>query len=178
VRHDISPEGVEGWMSPEAGALLTKMASQIPEGGLIVELGSYHGKSLMFLALGAAARKGHVISIDFPPAHRQFIEETVRKFEAEDLVQIITGKSVEMAPRLYGQVIDLLFIDANHFEVKQDIETYLPLMNPSGVIMFHDFGSKQFPDVEKDVVEAFPDWQERTIGKVHLLLALRLGERQ
>ena len=60
---------------------------------------------------------------------------------------------------------DLVFLDGDHSYsgLKADIEAWLPLVRPGGILCGHDFGG-QFPGVERAVVEAFPDHQ----GKAHV----------
>src|SRR5688500_2728947 len=56
---------VEGWFGLEEGRLLYRLAFEADPAGAIVEIGSWHGRSTIWLAAGAAAGRGaSVIAID------------------------------------------------------------------------------------------------------------------
>lgn len=54
---------------------------------------------------------------------------------------------------------ELIFIDAGHAkgETKEDINNYLPLLKPNGILCGHDYNSPEgtWPDVAKEVHEVF-----------------------
>lgn len=68
-------------------------------------------------------------------------------------------RSEEAAPLLKaaGVMADMIYIDADHtYEgCKADIENYLPMLKPGGLMCGHDIGG--FPGVTKAVMEAFPN---------------------
>lgn len=53
----------------------------------------------------------------------------------------------------------MIFIDANHtYEaVKEDIAAWWPRLMPDGVMIGHDYRTKNFPGVDQAVKEAFGD---------------------
>ena len=80
---------VPGWCSPEAGWALYRMAMAAPEGTAVVEIGSWMGRSAVWLGWGAKhgacgvrvvtiPRAGHVMMNDDPPA---FIEALAAALE-------------------------------------------------------------------------------------------------
>jgi len=52
MRKFIFPEDVEGWLWDKEGEELYKLAQRNKDLGVVVELGSYHGKSTICLAQG------------------------------------------------------------------------------------------------------------------------------
>lgn len=54
--------------------------------------------------------------------------------------------------------IDMLFIDDGHLEheIRGDIEAWIEHMRVSGYVLFHDYGSKEWPDVKMVVDEVMP----------------------
>jgi predicted O-methyltransferase YrrM len=56
---------VEGWLEPGEGRLLYRLAAEADPAGCIVEIGSWHGRSTIWLAAGAQAGRGaRVVAID------------------------------------------------------------------------------------------------------------------
>src|SRR5574338_548773 len=55
---------IHGFLDPAEMELLYRLASALPTGGVIVEIGSYQGKSTVCLGLGAKAAGAHVWAID------------------------------------------------------------------------------------------------------------------
>lgn len=58
-------------------------------------------------------------------------------------------------PKIVGAIgpVDWLYIDGGHTfpEVKYDIETYLPLLKPGGVLAFDDYDNPVCPEVREAV---------------------------
>lgn len=81
------------------------------------------------------------------------------KAQAKDYgkrAEILHGSSVEMAQQVRDKSVDFVFIDADHdYEcVKEDIETWLPKIKPSGWLIGHDW-NMEFPGVIQAVTEKF-----------------------
>lgn len=70
-------------------------------------------------------------------------------------LRILRMKSLEAIHIFPEKYFDLVFIDADHFyePLKQDIESWLPLVREGGMISGHDYGSSRFPDCMKAVDE-------------------------
>jgi hypothetical protein len=64
-------------------------------------------------------------------------------------------KSVAAAKLFPNEYFDLVFIDGNHgyTYVKEDIKCWLPLVRNGGVLIGHDYGSKNYPGVKMAVDE-------------------------
>lgn len=147
---DISyAETVTGWMAREELEYLAGLAEQCQ---CIAEIGSWQGRSTSALA---AHTKGIVVCIDTfqgsvehqaqlkgKPAsgvYHAFCSNTSRY----DNVWPLLANSLSAARTLsHGPMrFDLIFIDASHdYEsVKADIQAWLPLLAPGGILAGHDY---------------------------------------
>ena len=142
-----------GQVTPKEVERLNWLGSQVPENGLIVEIGAYRGKSGASIASGMP-KTARLMSID-PWLHqgetKQEYEtiETVKEYhdnlkEWKPRVIQIIGYPNEVAP-FVGE-IDLLFIDAIKNGVTPIWETWLPKVKIGGWIASHDY----LPDPEHD----------------------------
>lgn len=156
---------VPGWLSDEEGEALYELAKDCTGKGVIVEIGSWKGKSTICLGLGSRAGRGvRVFAVD-PHAdyrHGEF-RANIERAGIADLVTPVKGLSQEVV-RDFHEPIELLFVDGSHEEedVRRDFETWVPKVVDGGVIAFHDttwhagvrrvvaekiFASRQFRDV-------------------------------
>lgn len=130
----IFPNKVDGWLVPTEGRLLYQLAQKNKELGVVVELGSYHGKSTICLAQGAQnANDGKVYTVDIFQGGRyananDFLPKfmgNIASYGVGDSVTPIKGDFLEVA-RKWDKPIRLLFIDGAHqYEnVKRDFEAW------------------------------------------------------
>lgn len=127
-------------------------------GAKLVEVGVWHGASVVYLAQKAQeADKCPVIyAVDI--FVEPFIEDFRRTLEecgVEGLVRPIKSDSTEAAALFDDRSLDFVFIDADHsYEaVKRDLLAWLPKVRPGGIIGGHDYPR---PGVKKAVAEALP----------------------
>src|SRR5690242_12929620 len=76
--NNILPDSVHaiiGHLSPNEAQLLYDLAAAVPQDGVIVEIGSYQGKSTVCLGLGAKEAGARVYAID-PHEDKQENEHT------------------------------------------------------------------------------------------------------
>jgi predicted O-methyltransferase YrrM len=152
------------------GQRLAYLASQVPQNGVIVEIGSYRGQSAAYLASGAP-QHATVYMVDmwdrnnleavsesnrYAVAGEKHLEIAIERLSALGLIDKITtirGLSAEVA-KGWSQKIDLLFIDGDHsYEgVKLDYENWYPFVKNGGVIAFHDY-SNRWEGVQKFIEE-------------------------
>src|SRR5512132_1744178 len=69
--------GIGGWLSEEQARVLYERAAALPAGARIVEIGSYHGRSTIILAL--AAPEAEVVAIDPFAAEQIATRERLRE---------------------------------------------------------------------------------------------------
>jgi predicted O-methyltransferase YrrM len=156
---------VPGWLSDEEGEALFELAQECTGKGVIVEIGSWKGKSTICLGRGSRAGNGvRIFAVD-PHAeyrHGEF-RENLERAGIADLVTAVQGLSQQVADDFH-EPIELLFVDGSHeeAEVREDFEKWVPKVVERGIVAFHDttwhdgprkvvaekiFGSHQFRDV-------------------------------
>ena len=149
---------IEGWLSDSEAILLYLMAKNGPGDGAIVEIGSFKGRSTIYLAQGSIDGNREIVtSIDphqgsrtimncVPPGGTEAtFKENLRKFNVFEHVDAYTATSEKIA-KTWDKKIRLLFIDGNHdYEaVKLDYELWEPHLIVGGLIAMHD-SSGGFP---------------------------------
>jgi predicted O-methyltransferase YrrM len=161
-------EAARGFMPPDEGLALHEAALLVPVGGApMLEIGSYCGKSSIYL--GAAARERDTVL--FALDHHRGSEENQPGWEwhEPDLVDPAVGR-IDTLPRFRHTVFDadlegsvvavvgdsptvgkhwqtplaLLFIDGGHGSepAHRDYETWARWVEPHGLLLIHDV----FPD--------------------------------
>lgn len=169
---------LDGLITPEVGRVLHRYAMKVPAGQAIVELGSYHGKSTAFLALGS--RDGNdqlVYAVDtwseehsawrssvmarIPSPKLETFQEQLASLGLLDRVEPYTGTTTdaaaEYADALHDNAVDpvgLLYVDADHSydAVMADFNVWRDLMAPDGVMIFDDY-TKSNPGVVRALRE-------------------------
>lgn len=174
--------GVDGFLLDIQAYALMTLANEGPGAGVIVEIGSYMGRSTCCLALGSkCAAREKVFAVDHftgSPEHQKGapsqslellergttfpkFEENVRKAGVSDYVEPIRAASVE-ASTGWNKPIRLLFIDGDHaYEAsKLDFECWAPHVVPGGIIAFHDIGyAEGVTKFYQELVQNSPDYQ-------------------
>lgn len=147
-------KGVEGWLTDKEGETLYRLAQNCRGEGVIVEIGSYKGKSTIWLAAGSKDGRGiPVYAVDHhqgsPEHYLWYGHKPIRTFEEfqknikaaglENIVIPIVKTSAEAAKDL-NQPVALIFIDGSHdYEsVKLDFDCWFPKLIDGGLIVFHD----------------------------------------
>ena len=145
---------VPGWLSDEEGEALYELARACTGKGVIVEIGSWKGKSTICLGLGSRAGSGVPIFAVDPHAdyrHGEF-KENIERAGIADLVTPLKGLS-QLVVDGFEQPIELLFVDGSHEEddVREDFEKWVPKVVEGGVVAFHD--TTWHPGVRRVVAE-------------------------
>lgn len=139
---------IDGWFSYSQQAALYEIVKGLRPRSLIMEIGTYRGKSTLFYTL--ANPEVIVITNDicnYPwttkldPAGFELKNKPIdeRVLHAGNVMQII-GRSSEIV-KTWNLPIDFLFIDGKHSydEVKQDINDWGKFVVKGGYIVFHDY---------------------------------------
>jgi len=103
----------------------------------VLELGTCDGGSAFFMMLGLGP-EARLTTVDIGTNRPWQLEP----FRQDPRLRVIVGNDLELSADEVGgaQTIDLLFIDTLHEEghVKKELERYLPLVKPGGVIVMDD----------------------------------------
>jgi predicted O-methyltransferase YrrM len=161
-------EAATGFMPVAEGLALCETAEAYAAVGPVLEVGSYCGKSALYLAAGvraarAAGIRQQVVTVDhhrgseehqpgweyhdpslIDPESGRFdtmprLRATLAAAGVEDDVVVIVGRSVDVA-RLWRTPLGLLFIDGGHTDAaaQWDYEGWAPAVALSGVLAIHD----------------------------------------
>jgi predicted O-methyltransferase YrrM len=158
---------IDGYLFDEEGPFLMSLAQQCTGQGVIVEIGSYCGKSTVWLATGSQCGAGvtvyaidhhegspeHQVDTTFHGTEKRF-RDTIRGAGLDGIVTAVVTTS-EAAASTWTQPIELLFIDGAHdyHSVRGDFERWSPFVIPGGTIAFHD-SSGYWPGVWRVIQES------------------------
>ena len=117
------------------GAALRFLASVI-EARAVVEVGTGAGVSGLWLLRGMRA-DGVLTTIDVEPEHHRAARETyAEEGIASNRVRLISGRALDVLPRLTDAAYDLVFCDADKKEYAGYLEQALRLLKPGGTVVF------------------------------------------
>jgi MMP 1-O-methyltransferase len=163
----LAAEAARGFMPVAEGLALYRTASDYAGVGPIAEIGTYCGKSTIYLAAAASEARQLVVTVDHhrgseeiqpgwefhdpelvdPATGRMdslpFFRAALAAAGLEDRVVAVIGSSADVA-RLWRTPLGMLFIDGGHSEdnVVTDYEGWAPWLAMGGALAFHDV----FPD--------------------------------
>lgn len=149
-------EKIKGWFDFQN--TYTRMVNEHGDGAHFVEIGTYLGRSLSYLAV-EIANSGKKIQLDAvdtwqgsPDEPYQQIQEEVkngtlwndflRNIEpVKEYVNIVRSDSVEASKLYADESLDFVFIDASHHYkyVKADLDAWYPKVKKGGFIGGHDY---------------------------------------
>jgi MMP 1-O-methyltransferase len=156
-------EAAKGFMPPHEGLALAETAASYGRVGPVLEVGSYCGKSAIYLAAGAREARQQVVTVDHhrgseehqpgweyhdpglvdPRAGRidtlPVLRAALAAAGVEDDVIAIVGRSQDVA-RLWRTPLGMLFIDGGHTDAaaSADYEGWARWVAPGGALAIHD----------------------------------------
>ncbi len=163
----LAAEAAKGFMPPAEGLALYETAARYGAVGPIGEVGTYCGKSTVYLAAAAAQTGQKVITVDHHHGSEEnqagwehhdpevvdratgrmdtlpFFRATIAGAGLEEHVIAVIGTSADVSG-IWRTPLGLLFIDGGHSEanVITDYEGWAPWVARGGALAFHDI----FPD--------------------------------
>jgi predicted O-methyltransferase YrrM len=160
-------EAATGFMPAPEGLALFAAAARYTAKGPVLEVGTYCGKSTIYLAAAARDNGQPVITVDHHHGSEEnqpgweyhdttlvdprtgrldtlpHVRATLAAAGVEEDVIVIVGRSANVA-RLWRTPLGMLFIDGGHTDVAAttDYESWAPWIAPGGLLAIHDV----FPD--------------------------------
>ena len=161
-------EAARGFMPPDEGLALHEAALGVPAGGSpMLEIGSYCGKSAVYLGAAARQRSTILYALDHHRGSEEnqagwewhepdlvdpavgkmdtlpLFRRTVHDAGLEGTVVALVGDSIPVATH-WATPLSLLFIDGGHGAepAHADFEHWTPKVEPGGLLVIHDV----FPD--------------------------------
>jgi MMP 1-O-methyltransferase len=160
-------DAAKGFLPPDEAEALWDAAWAMAPNGVILEVGTYCGKSATWLGAAAAARGGHVVTVDHHRGSEEnqagwehhdetlvdpviglmdtlpFFRGTMQAAGLEDAVIAVVGQSTTVAS-IWNTPLAMLFIDGGHSEehAQNDYSMWSDFVVPQGVLAIHDV----FPD--------------------------------
>ena len=154
---------VKGFLDQQEGLRLYHLACEAALLGPCLEIGSYCGKSTLFLGAACQERRMTLFSIDhhggseeqqpgeayfdpelFDPFLYQVdtcnhFRQTLKRAGLEETVVALVSRS-EVAARHWATPLSLVFIDGGHAyrTVLSDYTCWHPHLQPGGLLVFHD----------------------------------------
>jgi predicted O-methyltransferase YrrM len=156
-------DAAKGFLPPAEADALYDVAWAMAPRGLLLEVGTYCGKSATFLGAAAKARGGQVVTVDHHRGSEEnqpgwewhdaelvdpvlgvmdtlpFFRRTLYSAGLEDTVTAVVGRSRTVAG-LWSTPLALLFIDGGHAAEHciSDYAGWAPHVMPGGVLAVHD----------------------------------------
>ncbi|GAB3207970.1 class I SAM-dependent methyltransferase [Marinactinospora endophytica] len=160
-------EEAKGFMPTEEGLALYETALSYARLGPVLEIGTYCGKSTVYLGAAARAVGGTVVTVDHHHGSEEHqvgweyhdpsmvdsvtgrldtlgtFRRTMAAADLEDQVIAVVGRSADVA-RLWNAPLGMLFIDGGHTEeaAQADYTGWSGHVAPGGALVIHDV----FPD--------------------------------
>ena len=143
---------IGGWLTEAEGIFLYQAAKSVDAKDVIIEIGSWKGKSTICLGKGAQdGSKNKVYAIDphmGSPEHLKMFnkvdtyQEFLQNIRNAGIKQYIEPirKTSEEASKNFHEPIGFMFVDGAHeFELVQlDIKSWFSKVRDGGIIAFHD----------------------------------------
>ncbi len=122
-------------VTPGAGAALSLIAATAGAKS-VVEIGTGAGVGSVWLLRGMRP-DGVLTTIDIEPEHHRAARETYAEAGVpSNRVRLISGRALEVLPRLTDGAYDLVFCDADKKEYAGYLEQALRLLRTGGVVVF------------------------------------------
>jgi predicted O-methyltransferase YrrM len=122
-------------VGPGGGAVLRLLAATL-DARAVVEIGTGAGVSGVWLLRGMRP-DGVLTTVDIEPEHHRMARETFADAGfAANRTRVITGRALEVLPRLSDSVYDLVFCDADKKEYAEYLAAAVRLLRPGGLVAF------------------------------------------
>lgn len=176
---------VEGWLTDAEGACLFDLAASCDGTGVIVEIGSWKGKSTVWIAAGATsgaqppiyAIDPHEGSFENPEEHTlAAFRATLARAALTSAVTPILARSDAAAPS-FQHPIQFLFLDGDHelAMAARDLHDWLPKIVPGGSFAMHDVVTEMWPGPRRALKSVL--WRTHELARVRFVDSIAWGQR-
>jgi predicted O-methyltransferase YrrM len=149
----------QGYLTLPEVNVLKKYAAKIPQDGTAINIGAGAGTSTISMLEGNSAIT--VFSVDLRTDEKEHL--TNEHLRMKEVPRDISRRAI----RIWGDSgavgiawptafpVDLVFVDGDHsyHGATRDVEAWKPKLKDGGYMLFHDYGSHNWPDVWKVVEE-------------------------
>ena len=159
---------IKGHFGPHQQKFYTSIVKELPQEAVIVEIGTFHGRSTVFLAqlMQEKEKNGKIFTVDNFVAREasitkkqahQRVMRNLKEAEVDHFVKALLSNSSDAAKDFEDESIDFLFIDGSHLftQVVLDITSWYGKVREGGIIAGDDF-SDGYPGVVRAVNQIFP----------------------
>jgi predicted O-methyltransferase YrrM len=166
-------DGVAGYLHPDEPAFLAGLAAQVPPGQVIVEVGSFRGRSTIALAFGAQPgvivyavdphEEHEVQGLPFGMADNQAFMSNVSRAGMGNKIRVVNLLSRDALVIKTRHDIGLVFVDGAHeySEVGVDSIIWGNALVVGGLLAFHDStGTWAAPTQVADGIATMKNWTE------------------
>lgn len=176
----IDPDSVKGFLDPQEGACLYRQALDLPGQVPCLEIGSYCGKSTLYLGTACRERDAVLFAVDHHRGSEEHqpgeayhdpdlalpngegvdtfrvFRDTLARADLESTVVPIVAPSA-VAARAWATPLGLVFIDGGHSmeAALTDYRSWAPRLMTGGILAIHDI----FPDPADGGRPPFEIWQ-------------------
>lgn len=170
-------ESIDGWFDfQEVYDLIGRSTGP---GDIVVEVGSYLGRSTAYLS-GRVHAEAIVVAVDRWPYFNPIADRVdaredllsafmsnMRQCKCHNVIPLRAASNI--ASQILSSGLSAVFIDGDHtYEaVKADVQAWLPKVRPGGIAGGHDYGAEH-EGVKRAVDELLPD-RFRLIGQSWLI---------
>ncbi len=144
-------------VGPVAGELLNLLA-RISGARRILELGAATGYSAIYLARGAAAVEGKVISLENDPTMARRARRNIERAGLSDRIDIRQGDALEQMAAMEGPAFDLIFLDIDKEFYGPALPQCERLIRSGGVMLADNVGFADAADFNRALWES-DKWQ-------------------
>lgn len=126
------PERQRRHITPDTGALLALLV-RLSGARDVLEIGTSDGYSTVWLADGAEAQGGRVVTVERSAFKTNLARRTLLEADLEDTVTLVEEAVERFLPGLPDESVDLLFLDADPTGYAHYAEDLARILRPGGL---------------------------------------------
>ncbi len=155
---------IEGWFSDQEGLQYLTECMAFP-GEIIVELGTWMGRSTSWVAEWIHSHEGKLYCVDLWQAWERGNDRTpwqdfewyMWKTNLLDSINVLKKDTVAAAEEFDDESVALVMFDADHSreQLTKELKAWIPKVKPGGILCGHDYNNPSHPDVTQVVNQFF-----------------------